>query len=123
MNIRIYGKTVISRACRNRPLLHRFGKLHSHTHPFVCELPAVTCGLIAGTRGVTIQVRDLIPTPRAPRAWLDFYAKPTRSQFLLTTKIEGLHGDEDKTTSAQWCRQFPSLNMYTDARTVPESRH
>ena len=35
--------------------------------------------------------------------------------------IEGLRGDEDKTTSAQWCRQLRNLN--TDARTVPESRH
>jgi hypothetical protein len=113
------GKTDTSRACRNRPLIHRAEKPHSHTHLFVCELPAVTCGLIAGTRGVTIQVRDLIPTP--PQAWLDFSAKPTRSQSLLTTKTEGLRGDEDKTASAQWCRQFRNLN--TDARTVPESRH
>ena len=29
----------------------------------VCKLPAVTCGLIAGTYGVTVQVWDLIPTP------------------------------------------------------------
>ena len=52
---------------------------------------------------------------------IGFVFNPTRSQFLLTTKIEGLQGEVDKTTSAQWCRQFPSLN--TDARTVPESRH
>ena len=55
-----------------------------------CKLPAVTCGLIAGTRGVTVQVRDLVPTPR--RAWLDFSAKPTRSQSLLTPRPRGSEG-------------------------------
>ena len=80
----------ISRACRNRPLLHQLGKIHLHTHPCVCKLPAVTCGLIAGTRGVAVQVRDLIPTP--PQAWLDFSAKPTRSQSLLTPRPRGSEG-------------------------------
>ena len=87
----------------------------SHRHP---EPTAVAVG-VGGCHGRKRDVRRKVAVTHRLREKNTSKCEQAAKFKIIETRRKNYKWV--KTTSAQWCRQFQSLN--TDARTVPESRH